>query len=200
MRATSPPPEHNKIGRWVSEGSDDLLRVEASSIREVLSPLFVALGVITGLVAGVIAAAAGSSLPAAVLIGVLLAGALLSLVYYMRLSLGSRVVEIRCTPVAIEIRDGAGAAESCHLEDVRRLTIVHDGAPAKLMIDAGPKRYRWAIGQLYRHNRVERLVEEMHERTQLRLRTAGLELTTTVRRGVLTTESRRPGHRAKLVP
>lgn len=200
MRAASRPPEHSKIGRWVSEGSDDLLRVEASSVRDALSPLLATLVVGVGLVSGAIAAAAGVAAPFSVLIGALAAGVLLSLVFYMRLSLSSRVVEIRCTREAIEVRDGAGAVESCRLEDVRRLTIVHDGAPARIAIDAGLKRYRWTIGQLYRHNRVERFVEEMPERLRLRLAAVGLEQTLTVRRGVLTTGSRRPGHRAKLVP
>lgn len=200
MRATSPPPEHSKIGRWVSEGDDDLLRVRASNVREALSPLLIASAVVAGLAVGAITVVAGVSIAFSALAGVLVAGVLLSLIYYMRLSLNSRVVEIRCTPEVIEIRDGAGAAESCGLGDVSRLTIVHDGAPARVVIDTGAKRYRFTIGQLYRHNRVQRMVEEMPERTRLRLRTAGLDLTFMVRRGVLTTESRRSGPRAKLVP
>lgn len=194
------PPEHSKIGRWVSEGNDDLLRVAASSVRAALSPLLATLTVVAGLVSGAIAAAAGATGPFSVLIGALAAGVLLSLVFYMRLSLSSRVVEIRCTPETLEVRDGAAAVESCRLEDVRRVTIVYDGAPARIAIDAGARRYRWTIGQLYRHNRVERFVEEMPERLRLRLTAAGLEQTLTVRRGVLTAESRRPDHRAKLVP
>lgn len=196
----SRPLEHSKIARWVSEGNDDLLRVSASNVREALSPLLVASAVVAGLAVGAISAVAGVSIAFSALTGVLTAGVLLSLVFYMRLSLSSRVVEIRCTPETLEIRDGAGAVELCLLEAVRRVTIVHDGAPARIAIDAGARRYRWTIGQLYRHNRVERLVEEMPERLRLRLTAAGLEQTLTMRRGVLTAESRRPDHRAKLMP
>lgn len=169
-------------------------------LRAALSPLLLALTVVVGLVIGAITAAVGAAAPASVLVGVLTAGVLLSLVFYMRLSLSSQAVEIRFTPEALEVRDGVGAVESCRLADVRRVTIVYDGAPARIAIDAGARRYRWTIGQLYRHNRVERLVEEMPERLRLRLTAAGLEQTLTMRRGVLTAESRRPDHRAKLMP
>lgn len=199
-RAAGPPPEHSKIGRWASEGEADLLRVEASSLRDVLSPLLVALAVVVGVVAWAITSATGASAAVAVLIGVVAAGVLLSLVSYMRLALSARTVEIWCTPETLEICDGARAVESWRLEDLRRLKIVHDGAPASIAIDVGPRRYRWTVGQLYRHSRLERLVEEMPERARLRLRAVGLEVTITVRRGVLTTESRRTGRRAMLVP
>lgn len=115
-----------------------------------------------------------------------------SIVYYMRLSLKSRAVEIRCTAEALEICDGAGLIERWPLEDVLRLAIAHDGAPARIAIDAGSKRYRWTIGQLYRHNRVERLVAEVPERAILRLQAAGIEPVATMRRGVLFAEYRRP--------
>ena len=198
--AAGPPPEHSKIGRWAIEGNADLLQVEASSLRDVLSPLFVALAVVVGVAAWAMTSAAGASIALAVLIGVVAAGVLLSLVSYMRLALSARTVEIWCTPETLEIRDGARAVESWRLEDLHRLKIVHDGAPASIAIDVGPRRYRWAVGQLYRHNRVERFVEDVPERMRLRLLAAGLEVTITVRRGLLATESRRTGRRAKLVP
>jgi len=193
------PPEHTKVGRWVNEGGSDLLRVEASSMRDALSPALWALGVGVGLATGAISLAAGVSIPFATLIGVLVLGLLLSLVSYMRLSLNSRAIEIRCTAEALEIRDGAGAVEIWSFDELSHLIIVHDGAPARIAIYAGPKRYRWTIGQLYRHNRIERFVEALPERMRLRLASAGFEQTLTMRRGVLTTESRRPGRRAKLV-
>lgn len=108
MRATSPPPEHSKIGRWVGEGENDLLRVRALNVREVLSPLLIASAVVAGLVVGAISAVAGASIAFSALAGVLVAGVLLSLISYMRLSLNSRAIVL-----------GTGSPE--HVETVRLL-------------------------------------------------------------------------------
>ncbi|KAM9866296.1 hypothetical protein ACIFOC_00499 [Leucobacter aridicollis] len=175
---------------WSANGESNMLRVRAGSLREALSPGMVALAAALGVSTTAVALAAGGSLSTGALVGLLLGALCLVFTGYLRLSSQATDVTIALNEQTITFgSDQDRVAQP--LTSVSRLRIVHDGAPARIAIHAGGMRRSWAIGHLYRHNTIERFVEEIPEQADRWLTGSGMRRTSTMRRGVLTTEYRR---------
>lgn len=197
-----PPAAIPKGGRWERDGDADVLRIECANPRLALTPGLLAATAVTALLGVSVAAIAGASLLGVLSAAVLIVGTVLPLIYFMRLSLVSRELVLRFTAGALEVREGDGdsqgygaasaVARSVRLADISRIVFVHDGAPARILLESrGARRERWVIGDLYRHNRVERFVPEPPTTVTSWLGDAGVVPAITVRRGIRTSSFRR---------
>ena len=180
--------EHARIARWSCEGDDWVLRAHASQMRAALSPALIITAAVIGGVGGLIASGAGVGITKALLTVILLGGTVLSFGYIMYLSILARDVTLRFTPSMIEIRDGSGDPQSWPYTALTRLLLVHDGAPAKIILTADGQRISWVTGQIYRMNGRERLIEDIPSAVVERLGHVGLHMAQTVRGKILRTE------------
>ena len=185
---TQDPIEHARIARWSSEGDDWVLHAHASQMRAALSPALIITSAAIGGVGGLIASGAGVGIAKAILTVVLLGGTVLTFGYIMYLSILARDVTLRFTPSMIEIRDGSGDPQSWPYTAVARLLLVHDGAPAKIILTADGQRISWVMGQIHRMNGRERLIADGPAQLVERLDHAGLHMAQTVRGKILRTE------------
>ncbi|WP_185986441.1 hypothetical protein [Leucobacter aridicollis] len=175
---------------WSASGEGSMLRVRAGSLREALSPGMVALAAALGVGSTAVALAARGSLSTGALVGLVLGALCLVFTGYLRLSSQATEVTIALNEQTIMFGSDKDRVTQ-PLTSLLRLRIVHDGATARIAIHAGGMRRSWAIGHLYRHNSIERFVEEVPEQADRWLTGSGMRRTSTMRRGVLTTEYRR---------
>lgn len=169
---------------WSAEDDAFVLRVQAGSLSEAWSTKLIAFALLLGFAVGGIAFWAGSGVMGAVLAGVLSAALCAAFVGYLRLSLGKREITLSLGAESLRVDDGTRLHEIL-FTDLHRLEIVHDGAPSRIAVDSTRGRFRFAIGQLYRHNTLERFIAEVPMAAQRRLETAGLTHTSARKRGVL---------------
>lgn len=186
-----PPPAVPRGGRWERSGDGEALSIDCADRRRALSPGFLAGIACFAALAAVIAVIAGAGVGGAILALLCTAGIALPLVFFMRLSLVARRLELRFDKDHLEIRQGSGASTRVPLAELSRLVIVHDGAPARIRIDSASLRRSWTIGQLYRHNAVERFVPVVPADVHGWLSGAGLVRAERSSRGISTSEYRR---------
>lgn len=188
-------PHASVYADWCAEAGTFVLRVYAANLREAWSTGLIGLSVVVGLVSGGIAFFAGAESAGAVLTAVLIAALCVTVIGYMRLSAGAREMTFIIGERSLSIDDGVKCDEVC-LSDVQRLLIVHDGSSAQIVVDSVRGRFRCSVGQMYRHNALERFVAEVPMSAQRWLEAAGLAHTESRKRGVLrsTYRASSPGH------
>ncbi|WP_353111412.1 hypothetical protein [Microbacterium sp.] len=190
MPASPASPRTGPAGWELQDGAFSM-RVSVSSVRDALSPGLLAGARSVGVVAALVAVLAGAGTPGLILTGVLAFGLVTSIVSYLRLVLLARELVIRITTDSLSVEDGALPPRSWRLTEVERVLIAHDGAPARVRIDAAGRRQRWTIGQLYRHNAIEPFIEAVPEEVRSRLLEAGLDGGTRMHRGIRVSDFRR---------
>lgn len=187
--------------QWRRDGDDIVLRFRGADLRAAISPAFVSTAAGIGGGAGLLAALAGVEPAGAALTGALVMGLVLSLVSYMRLSLGARDVELVFGIASLAIRDPAqrlvddGAPpgdRELPYSELSAVLIVHDGPPSRIRVRARGRRRgaRWVIGGLYRHPAVEAFIDAVPDALHERLRSAGFAGGTAVRRRIRWSEYR----------
>lgn len=177
-------PHASVYADWRAEADALVLRVHAANPKEAWSRGLIMLSVVVGLASSGIAFLAGAEPAGAVLTAVLIAALCITVIGFMRLSAQAREMTFTIGERSLIIDDGVKRDEVC-LSEVHRLQIVHDGAPAQIAIDTVHGRFRCSIGQLYRHNRLERFVAELPVSAEHWLEAAGLTHTESRKRGVL---------------
>lgn len=177
-------PRSSVCADWAIESDAVVLRFQAVNLRKAWSNGLIWISLMIGLVSGGLVFLSNQDVPGAMLTVILCATLIATVVGYMRMGLNKREMEIRLTQLTLCIDDGADRTE-IPVGDLRRLLIVHDGAPAQIRIDAPGVRFRCTIGQLYRHNRVERFVAEVPASARNWLEEAGLTCSEMRKRGVL---------------
>lgn len=182
-------PRSSVCADWVLEGGSVVLRVQGVDLRQAWSNGLIWLSLVIGFVTACLVLVSGGDTSVAVLAGVLCTGLCVTVVGYMRMGLSKREVEISLSEQMLCIVDGADRTE-IRLRDLRRLHIVHDGAPSQIAVDSATARIRCTIGQLYRHNRVERFVAEVPASARSWLEEAGLTCSESHQRGVLRSDFR----------
>lgn len=184
--------------QWRREGDRFTLQLKAARTREAFSPALICVALGFGLLSAVIAVLAGATIPGAALTGALLAAICLIFVGYLRLSSQARELLFSIAPGGLTIVDHGSPPIALGYDDVISLMIVHDGAPSKITVASAQGKFSWTIGQLYRHNRVERFVPELPAETRQWLEAAHLRDDSTTSRGVRRTHYRRQSRSSSL--
>lgn len=177
-------PQASVCADWSAEAGAFVLRVHAANPKDAWSTGVIVLSVVMGLVSSGIAFLSGAEPAGAVLTAVLLAALCTTVVGFMRLSAQACEMTFIIGERSLGIDNGVRRDE-VRLSDVRRLLIVHDGSSARIAVDSVHGRFRCSIGQLYRHNRLERFVSELPVSAECWLEAAGLTHTEFRKRRVL---------------
>lgn len=177
--------------QWTLASGGAQLRFTASRVRAAYSPGFLVVCAFVGVAAGSVAGVAGSEAAGAVLVAVLVGGVIAALVGYFRLSAQACPITLTLSGETATVSIG-GDGDSVDrtvapLAELRRIVIVHDGAPARVMVDAAGRRERWTVGQLHRNNRPEEHLPLPPAALGTVLRGLGLRLETERARGIRTT-------------
>ncbi|GAA1610657.1 hypothetical protein [Leucobacter chromiireducens] len=175
--------------QWTLVSGGAQLRFTASRVRAAYSPGFLAVCAFVGVTTGGVAGVAGSGLASAVLVAILVGGVIAALVGYFRLSTQARPITLTLSGETATVSIGGDSADRtvAPLAELRRIVIVHDGAPARVVVDAAGRRERWTVGQLHRNNRPEEHLPLPPAALVTTLRGLGLRLETERVRGIRTT-------------
>ena len=189
---TSIPPE--LPASWASVGGDFVLRIDAVDLGEQLAPRriagwggLLAVALLPALLVGI----SGGEWQTALGIGLFLAASAGAVVYLATLHLRCRTLELRFGPSALRVVGGGSREVLVPYGELRRLLIAHDGAPTRIRIGTDRRTFRWTIGQLHRHNRVEPFIDALPHALEARLRAGGLSGGTRTARRVRISEWRR---------
>lgn len=177
-------PHASVYADWHAEADAFVLRVHAANPKEAWSRGLILLSVVVGLASSGIAFLAAADPPGAVLTAVLIAALCITVIGFIRLSAQAREMTFIIGERSLIIDDGVKRDE-VRLSDIHRLLIVHDGSPAQIAVNSIHGRFRCSIGQLYRHNRLERFVAELPVSAEYWLEAAGLIHTESRKHGVL---------------
>ena len=193
-------PHASVYADWRAEAGAFVLRVHAANPKEAWSTGLIVLSVVVGLVSSGIAFLAGAEPAGAVLTAVMIAALCITVIGLMRLSAQAREMTFIIGERLLSIDDGVKRDEVC-LSDVHRLLIVHDGSSAQIAVDSVRGRFRYSVGQMHRHNRLERFVAEVPMSARGWLEAAGVTHTESRRRGVLrsTFRASSPRHERQLL-
>lgn len=182
--AQSTVPQSSVCADWRVEDDTCVLRVKAANPREAWSTRLIGLSLALGVASGGLAFLGSSNAAATALTAVLAAALCVTFVGYMRLSAQAREMTFIIGERSLSIDDGVKRDE-VSLSDVHRLLIVHDGSSARIAVDSVHGRFRCSIGQMYRHNRLERFVAQVPIPALRWLEAAGATHTESTKRGVL---------------
>ncbi|MFJ3957098.1 hypothetical protein [Arthrobacter sp. NPDC090010] len=179
----------SRPAHWVQDGEDFTLVVRATRRLDAFRPLVWISGLAAGLLAALLSAGGGASVAFGV--GVFVLASVTFIQFYARLHAAARPVTLTFGAKELTVIDGAKPPLSHQLSAVSRILIAHDGAPARILIDATGARHRWTIGDLHRNNTIEAFVDSAPPALGRRLQENGLVGGVSIRRKIRFTEYRK---------